>query len=559
MSKIIGDEPCPSCRSQGRDKSGDHLINFENGGKHCTRCGYTEGNGKNKGGDERVQSFEDLLTGTGQEPPSKEEKKKVSPSIQGKGEGLKGPYRGIDKDVYNKAGVQGIYSGKNLVALEHTVYEVGGSSLAKKQRKLPKDFFVVGSTKGKKVELFNQRNCSKSKKLIICEGELDCLSILQAFRGTKYNPPSVVSLPFGANTKSLLDNQGFISQYPELIICGDGDDAGEKFKQEVASLYPKAKFMELSGKDANEVLEFGKKQDLLTAVYNADMYKPPFLVNISSIAQSIATPIEMGLLTPWPSVDKITYGLMKHSIISIGAGPSVGKTEFIRALMQHIMMVHKEMVGIISLEEGPEAVLRALTGYIMGQRINLPNAKYNGQDAVKVALSLENKALIYDHKYFNRKWENMMVGLRMFCALGARVLFVDPVSSLVTGQDSSDANTQLGIIMDDMAQLVTEMPVTIVMVNHLNDPPRGNKQYSEGTKPKPEAFTGSRAQHRYSHYMLGLSRNTTSQDQDEKNTLCVQNIKCRINGGLQGNNAYLSYSQNTGNFEEQVMNTGGFV
>ena len=40
MSRIIGDEPCPKCREKGRDKSGNHLIVFEDGGKHCNRCGF---------------------------------------------------------------------------------------------------------------------------------------------------------------------------------------------------------------------------------------------------------------------------------------------------------------------------------------------------------------------------------------------------------------------------------------------------------------------------------------------------------------------------------------
>src|SRR5512135_3523248 len=41
-STIVGDEPCPSCREKGRDKSGNHLIRFSNGNAYCNRCGYKE-------------------------------------------------------------------------------------------------------------------------------------------------------------------------------------------------------------------------------------------------------------------------------------------------------------------------------------------------------------------------------------------------------------------------------------------------------------------------------------------------------------------------------------
>jgi len=41
-SEIVGDEPCPECRKNGRDGTGNHLIIFSNGNKSCNRCGYKE-------------------------------------------------------------------------------------------------------------------------------------------------------------------------------------------------------------------------------------------------------------------------------------------------------------------------------------------------------------------------------------------------------------------------------------------------------------------------------------------------------------------------------------
>src|SRR5690606_37546956 len=40
--KIIGDTACPSCRAIGRDRTGNHLMLFEDGGAYCNRCGYSE-------------------------------------------------------------------------------------------------------------------------------------------------------------------------------------------------------------------------------------------------------------------------------------------------------------------------------------------------------------------------------------------------------------------------------------------------------------------------------------------------------------------------------------
>lgn len=37
---IVRNEPCPSCRAEGRDKTGNHLMIFENGNEYCNRCNY---------------------------------------------------------------------------------------------------------------------------------------------------------------------------------------------------------------------------------------------------------------------------------------------------------------------------------------------------------------------------------------------------------------------------------------------------------------------------------------------------------------------------------------
>ena len=39
-------EPCPQCRAEGRDRSGDNLIRFPEGNAFCHACGYKERKGK---------------------------------------------------------------------------------------------------------------------------------------------------------------------------------------------------------------------------------------------------------------------------------------------------------------------------------------------------------------------------------------------------------------------------------------------------------------------------------------------------------------------------------
>lgn len=40
MSKVIGYEPCPRCRSSGRDTRGDNLVVYKDDSAHCFSCQY---------------------------------------------------------------------------------------------------------------------------------------------------------------------------------------------------------------------------------------------------------------------------------------------------------------------------------------------------------------------------------------------------------------------------------------------------------------------------------------------------------------------------------------
>lgn len=40
-SQVIKKEQCPRCASKGNDNSGDNLVVYADGGKHCFACGYS--------------------------------------------------------------------------------------------------------------------------------------------------------------------------------------------------------------------------------------------------------------------------------------------------------------------------------------------------------------------------------------------------------------------------------------------------------------------------------------------------------------------------------------
>ena len=67
---------------------------------------------------------------------------------------------------------------------------------------------------------------SAGKKLVITEGELDCMSVSQV-QQHRFATVSVRNGSAGAK-KNLLENIDYLNNFKEIILMFDQDDAGQK-------------------------------------------------------------------------------------------------------------------------------------------------------------------------------------------------------------------------------------------------------------------------------------------------------------------------------------------
>ena len=94
------------------------------------------------------------------------------------------PIRNISKKVLYDAGVKVEYDQDRNVMSHFYPITINKKVKAYKKRIVAtKDFRVVG--KAEVPELFNQVNCGRYKNLVITEGEIDCLSILEMLTKAK--------------------------------------------------------------------------------------------------------------------------------------------------------------------------------------------------------------------------------------------------------------------------------------------------------------------------------------------------------------------------------------
>lgn len=125
----------------------------------------------------------------------------------------------------------------------------------------------ISSEKGSQTDyLMNWQNVTTFDYLIIVEGEIDLLSVIEA------GYDNVVSLPFGAtNIKSIENQKEWIEQFSKIIIATDNDKAGEESRNKIIKVLNNKNLYKVEYgeyKDFNEVLMAEGKDKIKEIIKN---------------------------------------------------------------------------------------------------------------------------------------------------------------------------------------------------------------------------------------------------------------------------------------------------
>lgn len=539
MSKIVGDTSCPRCRENGGDRTGNHLILYENGGAYCNRCEYT------RAPTPETRDPVQVPTVPGYTHQVDLSMLASYPSIEIEG-------RGVSARTCEYFGVVSEYAETDGSTVTGTYFPIFNSKdlshpTAYKKRTPSKSFSIHGSEKTP--ALFGQNKAPNSKTLYITEGELDALTVYQCLRENSKKEwshlhPAVTSIPNGAagSARAVADNLRFINQYEKVVICFDSDDAGKKATDEVCRLIGSRAHVATLGtfKDANDMYMAGRSKELKAAcVFNATKYMPAGIATVADLIDEACQMPTYGLSYPWPTLTELTFGLKTKMLIGIAAGVGIGKTDWFSQLSAHLIGEHNEPVGLFKLEEPPSRSLKAIAGKIEGVPFHRPDVKFEVQQLRDAIQSLDGKVYCYNH-FGYKEWGSIKADIRVLRAYGVKYFLIDPLTALVAHAD--DEHKALNQMMEEMASLTQELDLTILYSSHLNPPPRGARSHEEGGEVKETQLYGSRAMIRWSHYVFGLQRNKHakledgSADYEVRNTTKFVLLKDREHG-------------NTGHFE----------
>lgn len=516
--------PCPDCGSS------DAMCEYSDGHTFCFSCeeyhhgNYTEA----KGGNKTVRNHE------------------VIPLDSLTLDSLRA--RGITQETCAK---YGYYKTRinNELAQVACYYSDSGELVGQKVRFKDKRFSVRGEVSER---FFGQHLWpGGGKKLVITEGEIDCLTVSQV-QGNKY---PVVSIPNGAKSaKRVFKSQmEWLNSFEQVIVMFDMDERGREAVSDVEGILKPGKLYiaTLPLKDPNECLLNDQADAIVKAIWNAKVYKPDGIVNGADLWNVLENDEEEeeGYSLPWDiDLQKMTLGLRKGELVVLTAGTGVGKTTFVRQIAHNFGVKQNLKVGMMMLEENVKRTAKGLMSVEAGKRLHINRKAVTPEEYKEIFEKTLGTGNFIFHEHFGSiEGDNLLNKMRyMAVGEGCDFIILDHVSIAVSGLEGDNERKLIDILMTTMRSLVEETGVGLVVISHLKRPD-GQQSHEEGGVTSLSQLRGSGAIAQLADTVIGLERNQQAEGK-EKNLVRLRLLKCRFTGetGIAG---YLWYNKETDRLE----------
>lgn len=415
-----------------------------------------------------------------------------------------------------------------------------------------KTFSITGDFN--KSALFGQTKFSAGGKyLTICEGELDAMAAYQMM-GSKYACVSIRNGAQGA-LKDCKANYEWINTFENIVLSFDSDEAGQLAVKQVAELFgSKVKIQKMTAyKDACEYLRLNKQKEYLDSWWASEQYVPDGIVAGSALWDLVNQPVEVAnVMYPFQGLNDLTYGVRKGELITITAGSGLGKSQFMREIVYHVLKntAPDENIGLMFLEESVKKTAKSIMSLAIDKPLHLPDAVVEESELERAFKETLGTGRIYLFDHFGSTDINNIVNRVRYMAkaLGCSYVFLDHISIIVSSQENGDERKAIDECMTKLRMLVQETGISLFVVSHLKRPE--NKGHEEGAATSLAQLRGSGSIAQLSDMVIGLERNGQAEDLIERHTTRVRVLKNRFSG-MTGPACSLLYDKNTGRMLER--------
>ena len=405
--------------------------------------------------------------------------------------------------------------------------------------------------------LFNMNRIDPAKPLLVVEGEIDCLSVIEA------GYSNAVSIPNGcANSQWIQYNWEWLEQFDKIILWFDSDEAGIKARNDI--LYRlgtwRTYYIEINPedttpngariKDANEVLYF-KGKDRVLQYINKPLEIP--VENVSDLSKAEDFDIEHaeGLYTGIKELDDQIYKLTFGTLNIITGKSGEGKSVFVNqvAICQAVQQGYDVFVFSGEL---PAPILRnwVETNMIGREHITMKDGHvrvFNPEQRKLMQNWYAGKVLVYDDDYNTTATAllNKMEELARKC--GTKVFLIDNLMMIDLECNEEGRLQAEKEFVNKLIFFAKKYNVLVFLVAH----PRKTGEI----RVTKEDIAGSGNIVNLAHMVFSVHRYTAKEKEGETNTRnqyikgkepisedsCVEVLKNRITGILPLVKLYFDY------------------
>lgn len=326
--------------------------------------------------------------------------------------------------------------------------------------------------------LFNMNRINVNSPLLICEGEPDCLSAIEA--GFK----NAVSVPLGSSNLHWIDeNLEWLDQFESIIICADNDDAGVKMQKECVPRLGswRTKVVDIPAipigntgrvtKDLNEILYVCGKDKVLELILDAKDSPVPSVADLSDVEPTEYEDVD-GVTTGLKAIDDELMRLFFGTLTIVSGQPGSGKSSLLTQLACNSL--NNDISTWLFSGELPNGVEKSWFNYIFAGPRNITDAisrrgnpykKISTTTLAEINKTYKGRWHIYRDDYDNtldKLIASMTDTVRKY---GARCLILDNFMCIDTETSEEELRSQTDTIKR-LIEFAKKYQVAVILVCH---------------------------------------------------------------------------------------------
>ena len=421
-----------------------------------------------------------------------------------------------------------------------------------KCRNHPKDFRYgnIGKT-GMSSQLSGQnkfKEYQNNRDLLIVGGECDKAAAYQMLREyqisrnqSEYAAVAVVSPTTGEGSafKQIQSNYDFVTQFENIIIGMDNDEAGIAATEKIVEVLPKDKLKVVSwtGGDPNKMLLEGNQKQFLSDFFGAKAVITSKIIESTELDQHMIDEIMIEKVSlpsyMWRLEKALAGGISRGVIVNVIGVTKQGKTTHTNEMLYYWLFNSPELLGVMSLELSRGQYGVVVLSRHVGRNINKMFTPEEKLEFINSPEIVEKRNELWKNEFGGARWyllddrDSNIEEVKAQCETlyrkyGCRQILIDPLQDLIGGL----SNEQQEDFMRWQKNFIKN-GVTLINVCHTNKSSSENRGNGKPLRElSPDDVQGTSAVAKSGGLNLYLMRDTYSECPIMRNVTHVKG-ECR--------------------------------